>query len=712
MKASFQRNYTQNKISAELITTPALKEVASYFKLDLDALKKNSKQHHYRETVQQFMALTSHFKERLQCAHLIKENIQGHYPYLIEANMDNRLLAKYLRVVERSERISELEGLEQEAYKKILHYKKANYEASTHWKAHYALTPAARKTNFQFAQRASLQIGLRDALAYSLRDSPWLDTHLHLERIDREKINQQAQVHETKRHHIQEINVLATKLMNQYATLEYQNNATRINAWKTNWTQLTQELNRIQNNASFQEALKGHDVLLKQVSQFNAQYKERYQIEANPQPLVQKTLQHPNNPTLKTIKSQTPFLDAHTINEALMVNPIESYTAIFGEPKSLSAKKMRYSGGLLVALKGSKQGLWYDFGEGKGGTPIDAIMSARGFNFKDALHVAADLAGITPNKEAVTYRAPRTNKHIQTDERQLIENKQASAKSIWESSVPIQGTLAETYLKKHRGIEHCNVLNVRFWPKGAQWINCDEEGNLVSKTNQIPALIVPAHNANHQLTGVQRIYLDARTGSKNQFMDNPKLSKGIIEGSAAVLQKGMKGASVYLCEGPETAASLAAAFPTATVIASLGISNIKNMAPLIQQIHGKEVIIAADYDGEQSRTSLIVKEALDALKHQGIDVKIVSPEPIKTLTKTDWNDVLIHQGKESIQVQCTGIKTANKAILFDINSTLNTDKTVAHGEHHKPESLTKNDGVINKINDSPLSRLKEMEMEL
>lgn len=698
----------KNKISAELITTPAIKEVASYFKLDLDALKKHSTQHHYRETVQQFMASTSHFKERLQCAHLIKENIQGHYPYLVEANIDNRLLAKYLRVVERSERISELEGLEQEAYKKILHYKKANYEANTHWKAHYALTPAARKTNIQFAQRASLQTGLRDALAYSLRDSPWLDTHLHLERIDREKINQQAQVHETKRHQIQEINGLASKLMKQYTTLEHQNNALSIKAWKTNWAQLTQELNRIQNNDSFQEALKGHDVLLNQVSQFDAHYKEHYQIETKPR----STVQQPNNPTLKTIKNQTPFLDAHTINEALMVSPIETYTTIFGEPKSLSSKEMRYSGGLLVALKGSKQGLWYDFGHGQGGTPIDAIMSSRGLNFKDALRVAADLAGITPNKEAVTFITPRINERIQTDERQLIENKKASAKSIWEGSVPIQGTLAETYLKKHRGIEQCNELNVRFWPPGAKWINCDDEGKLVSKTNQIPALIVPAHNANHQLTGVQRIYLDATTCGKNQFMDNPKLSKGIIEGSAAVLQKGMKGASVYLCEGPETAASLAYAFPTATVIASLGISNIKNMAPLLQQIHGKEVIIAADYDGKQSRTSLIIKEAINALKRQSIDVKIVSPEPIKTLTKTDWNDVLIHQGKESIQIQCTGIKTANKSVLFDINSTINADKTVAHGEHNKSESLTENDRMIKKTNDSSLPRLKEMEMEL
>lgn len=698
----------KNKVSAELITTPALKEVASYFKLDLDALKKHSTQHHYRETVQQFIASNSHFKERLQCALLIKENIQGHYPYLVEANIDKQRLSLYLRVVERVERLNELEGLEREAYKKVLHYKKAHYESSTHWKAHYALTPAARKTNIQGIQRANLQTGIRDALAYSLRDSPWIDTHLHLERIDREKINQQAQVHETKRHQIQEINALASKLIKQYATLEHQNNATRIKAWKTNWAQLTQELNRIKNNSSFNEALKGNEAAINRVRQFDATYKECYQIEREAKPIRQQ----PNSPTLKTIKNQTPFLDAHTINDALMVNPIESYSAIFGEPKSLNSKEMRYSGGLIVALRGSKQGLWYDFGEGQGGTPIDALMVTRGLNFKDALRAAADLAGIAPNQYPAPFIAPRINERSQTDHQKLIESKQASAKSIWEGSVPIQGTLAETYLKKHRGIEHCNVLNVRFWPKGAQWINCDEEGNLVSKTNQIPALIVPAHNANHQLTGVQRIYLDARTGSKNQFMDNPKLSKGIIEGSAAMLQKGMKGAPVYLCEGPETAASLATAFPSASVIASLGISNIKNMASLIQQTQAKEVIIAADYDGEKSRTSLITIEACEALKRHGIDAKIVVPEPIKNLTKTDWNDVLIHQGKESVQVQLSEIKTVNKVDLLDISNSINTDKSLAHREPNKSEPLTKNDSTYNKIFDKSLQKLKEMEMEL
>lgn len=697
----------KNKVSEELITTPALMDVASYFKLDLDRVKKHSTQHHYRETVQQFIASTSHFKKRLQCARLIKENIQGHYPYLVEANSDNRLLAKYLRVVERSERLDDLEGREKEAYKTVLHYKKASYEAKTHWKAHYALTPFARKTNVKFAQSASEHAGIRDALAYSLRDSPWLDTHLNLERIDRDKINQQAQIHETKCHQVQEINVLASKLMQQYATVKSQNNATRIKAWKTNWTQLTQELNRIQDNSSFKEALKGHETLLKQVIQFDATYKECYQVAQQISIAAQI-----NNPTLRKIKNDTPFLDAQTINEALMVNPIESYTAIFGEPKTLNSKEIRYSGGLLVALKGSKQGLWYDFGEGQGGTPIDAIMSTRGLNFKDALRVAADLAGIAPNKGAARFTAPRINERLQTDERQLIVNKKASAKSIWEASVPIQGTLAETYLKKHRGIEQCTQLNVRFWPKGAKWINCDEEGRLITKTNQIPALIVPAHNASHQLTGVQRIYLDEKTGAKNQFMDNPKLSKGIIEGSAAILQKGMKGATVYLCEGPETAASIAEVFPTATVIASLGISNIKNMASIIQQVHSKEVIIAADYDGAQSKTSLISKGAYEALKRQGIDVKIIFPEPIKTLTKTDWNDVLIHQGKQSIQMQFSGITTATKADLLNINSTIRTDKTFVYGESIKSETLIKSDQIPNKFIDKSLQRIREMEIEI
>ena len=80
--------------------------------------------------------------------------------------MDNRL-GKYCVSLGAPERINSWRGFEKEAYKKVLRYKNA------HWKPS-ASHGFARKTNVTFAQSASLQSRIRDALAYSLRDSPWL----------------------------------------------------------------------------------------------------------------------------------------------------------------------------------------------------------------------------------------------------------------------------------------------------------------------------------------------------------------------------------------------------------------------------------------------------------------------------------------------------------------------------------------------------------
>ena len=79
-----------------------------------------------------------------------------------------------------------------------------------------------------------------------------------------------------------------------------------------------------------------------------------------------------------------------------------------------------------------------------------------------------------------------------------------------------------------------------FWPKGATWKATDERGDRHEKHNKIPALLIPAKNDKGEITGVQRIYLDERTAGKNTFMDTAKLSKGKIESSAGIIQKGEK----------------------------------------------------------------------------------------------------------------------------------------------------------------------------
>lgn len=705
----------KNRLANQVINNRALMDVASYFKMDLNSLAKQSTQHQYRETVQQFANSTSDFKTKLTLARQIKENVKGHYPFILEANIDTKILGKYFRAVERQDRIQEASSDETQAYKTVLQYKMINQTIRTHWQAHYKLAPNERSTNNTNAQLASILTGKRDAIAFSLRQSAYLDNHLNLERIDRDKFNQQAETHITKCTQINSITELAKKLTHQYPTLENQKNDKTIIAWKDNWSGVLGELTRIKNDLSFNEVLKGKEALLEHFSTFDQVIRQQYEI------IEPSTRSQSYNPSLRKVSHSAPYLDARTINEALMVKPEETYKAIFGEPKSINAREMRYSGGLIVTLKGSKEGLWYDFNEGKGGMPIDAIMTSGLLEFKQALKIAADLAGISAGSLSLSPIQPTQRENSKLKEEKIKQNAQLSARSIWEGCFPIKGTLAETYLKKHRGIKDTERLDVRFWPIGANWINCTEDGTLENKINAIPALIIPAKNATNQLTGVQRIYLDKNTGGKNRFMDNPKLSKGTIEGSAAILHTGMKGSTIFIAEGPETAASIAVSFPTATVMASLGISNIKNVTPLLQKIQGQEVIIAADFDGKQAKTTLVYDDVTNALKKEGIKARVVYPEQIKDLKKTDWNDVLVHKGKEEIQMQLSNNTIRNSIRNNEMNYSnilenklklKNDSLSERNIELHKAHISYKKEDTFKNEPSRSTQKIREFDMEI
>lgn len=353
---------------------------------------------------------------------------------------------------------------------------------------------------------------------------------------------------------------------------------------------------------------------------------------------------------------QNVHLDAATINEALMSCPETSYPSIFGEPKSKNTQELRYSGGLVVTLKGDSRGLWYDFVEGKGGSPIQAIMRERGVDFLDALKIGSEIAGIN-NYDFKMLPTKSTPTQIQSKNLNDLKNKTQIVKSIWGASVDLKGTLAERYLREHRGIELEN-LDARFLPKGASHIDL-KEGQIINKVNKIPAIVYAARDSRGDLTGLQRIYLDPKTGGKNPQMQQAKmvkLSKGVITGSAVLVQKGMRGSPLYIAEGFETAGSIAMAVSHATVIASLGIDNMKNLEEMIKKYQSKNVIIAADNDGENANTHKKISTIIENYQKKGVDIKVIYPEMLEG-KKTDWNDVLLKKGVQEIKNQ-----------VFNINS--------------------------------------------
>jgi conjugative transfer relaxase protein TraI len=624
----------RDELANQLSQHKCLFEVKDHFKIDVDTLTKQTEKHKYRENVQDFITSTGRFDARLQAINRIKEDIKGHYTFLKEAQVDTKLFSKYCRVVDRKEYFETLTKPEQADYKLFLNYKMTSKHAFRQWQVVHQENQKGQLTQ---AMQSSAK---RDYLAYQLAQSPFLDSIVNKERGNKEKIVHQGSQHQSR---LQEV-ATANKTLHQFANQSHDSQK-EVAVWVNNWSKLCQELNRLEKHSMYQWAIKENPIQFNLVKQINKDLADLYDYKPDPFAKGQ-------SPQLKQVQQLSQRLDGNVITEALMASPEYTYQSIFGKPKSQNSKEIRYSGGLIVTLKGSKQGLWYDFSEDVGGSPIDAIMKMHNLPFPEALKRAADLIGYRPiGLPTSAVKKPSLSKESER------KNRITSAKSIWDGSVSMKGTLAERYLKEHRGIHGMESLDARFWPVGVKWINCNDEGVLENKTNKVPALIIAARNEKGDLTGVQRIYLDAKTANKNKFMEVAKLSKGITEGSAGLIQKGMKGSCLYVAEGPETAASIAMADRKATVLASFGVYNISNLTEVIKKYNAKEVVIAADNDGKDSKSLKGIEKAVENLAQNGIPARVIFPEALPGKLKTDWNDVLISKGVGAVQQQLFGVES-------------------------------------------------------
>lgn len=199
------------------------------------------------------------------------------------------------------------------------------------------------------------------------------------------------------------------------------------------------------------------------------------------------------------------------ISRTLKSDPVTTYKSIFGEDvKRETTSELRYKGGLVVTLKGPKAGCWYSFTTGKGGGPLKAIQEVKGCTFQEALdHAAGMITSDDIERSDISFE----NKVIDGE-----ENRIKTAENIWDQAVPLAGTLGERYLVRHRKIPKSVVprLKFRFLGANSEYVEVEEDGNEVIKTNTTPAVVVPVVDEESVLTGVQRIFLDPKTGGKPQ----------------------------------------------------------------------------------------------------------------------------------------------------------------------------------------------------
>lgn len=182
-----------------------------------------------------------------------------------------------------------------------------------------------------------------------------------------------------------------------------------------------------------------------------------------------------------------------------------------------------------------------------------------------------------------------------------------AARRLWAMGKPIASTLAERYLAGRGIVGVRTVSALRFHPNCYYW--CEDRAD-TGMPEAWPALLAKVTDANGNITGLHRTWLDPETASKAPLDPNRKamgnlLGQGVRIGAPArILAAG---------EGPETMLSLRMALPELPVIAALSANHL---AALLLPTGTDRLYIAVDAD-EAGR---IATEALAERAHaQGIE---------------------------------------------------------------------------------------------
>lgn len=305
-----------------------------------------------------------------------------------------------------------------------------------------------------------------------------------------------------------------------------------------------------------------------------------------------------------------------------------------------------------------EKGVWKEWLSGDGGDMLSLIERLQGKGFKDALSWSNDYLGggyiDDFNKvEKLTDGNPKQDKIDEVKQKKIV-----AARRNYDYSKPLAGTLGQIYLKDFRGISQCisKLKDVRFVP------------NLYRGRNQepLPAIVSFARNEAGAITGRQAIFLDPETGAKAD-LEVSKMSLGQVgKGSVVEISPGNKGEPTFVAEGVETALSIEEAGVKGRVICTLGIHNIAN----IPVKEGEKIVICADNDGDGSRTSKTIDEAVTKLTERGAAVAVVKPEE----AGADFNDVLMNEGVLKLRSYFEEIKFMDSSSVKDIGKTIDEDK--------------------------------------
>ncbi len=283
----------------------------------------------------------------------------------------------------------------------------------------------------------------------------------------------------------------------------------------------------------------------------------------------------------------------------------------------------------LIPSANRPAGKFTDAATGEHGDLLDVIRASCGF---DDIRAVADEARAflslpRPDPEHVRVRSRKSGTPSGT---------RGAAQRLFAMSRPIEGTLAESYLR-HRGITALGgAESLRFHPRC--YYRPDDAGP--SKT--WPAMIAAVTDLTGKLTGVHRTWLDRGGFSEATLgkapVETPRRAMGDLLGNA--VRFGTVEDVMAAGEGIETMLSLRCVWPTMPMVAALSAAHL---TAILFPATLRRLYIARDDDPAGDGATIKLE---DRARAAGIEAIVLSPQ------LGDFNEDLRLLGVDALRTAC------------------------------------------------------------
>jgi hypothetical protein len=296
----------------------------------------------------------------------------------------------------------------------------------------------------------------------------------------------------------------------------------------------------------------------------------------------------------------------------------------------------RTPGSFVIWTSGAAAGGFNEYspaGPPASGDVIDLIAYVRRADRKYAFGFAREFLGLGKMTDAELARERTAARQAASAAVQQQSEKIAArirrANEIWRKTVPIAGSVAETYLASRR-VPLVLLKNpdtdLRFIPRLEWWKGARFDGKeKVEDGPHLPAMVAAMRNAGGDLVAVHCTFLRV-DGSGKADVSEPKLMRGSAKGAMIRLARGPSNLTIeearesgvieplIVSEGIENGLTAALACPEARAAAA-GSFDLMLLAPVDADCF-EPIIYAVDND-DNERAAAAIADHIDALAAAG-----------------------------------------------------------------------------------------------